>query len=35
MFAIKSELKQRPYLMIGIGLFLSILFLGAAIRTFE
>jgi hypothetical protein len=35
MFAIKSELKQRPYLMIGCGLFLSILFLGASIRTFE
>jgi hypothetical protein len=35
MFAIKAELKRRPYLMLGILMFFTIVYLGMAMRTFE
>ena len=34
-FAVKAELKKRPYLMLGILMMATILYLGFAIRTFE
>mmetsp|Transcript_5137 Transcript_5137/g.4358 ORF Transcript_5137/g.4358 Transcript_5137/m.4358 type:complete len:299 (+) Transcript_5137:640-1536(+) len=34
-FAIKSELKKRPYLMLGILMMVTIIYLGFALRTFE
>jgi len=34
-FAIKAELKKRPYLMLGILMGVTLLYLGFAIRTFE
>lgn len=34
-FAIKSELKKRPYIMLGILMLVTIIYLGLAMRTFE
>ena len=34
-FAIKSELKKRPYFMLGILMIVTIVYLGLAMRTFE
>ena len=34
-FAIKSELKRRPYLMLGVLMLVTIVYLALAIRTFE
>jgi len=34
-FAIKAELKKRPYMMLGILMGVTIIYLGFAIRTFE
>lgn len=34
-FAIKSELKKRPYLMLSILMMVVIIYFGFAIRTFE
>lgn len=35
MFAIKAELKYRPYHVLGIILFLTVIYLGISIRTYE
>jgi hypothetical protein len=34
-FAIKAELKNRPYIMLGILMLVTIVYLGMAMRTFE
>ena len=34
-FAIKAELKRRPYFMLGILMLVTIVYLGLAMRTFE
>lgn len=34
-FAIKAELKKRPYFMLGILMLVTIIYLGLAMRTFE
>ena len=34
-FAIKAELKKRPYLMLGIFMAATVIYLGFAMRTFE
>lgn len=35
MFAVKAELKRRPYLMLGVLMLFTIIYLGLAMRTFE
>jgi len=34
-FAMKAELKRRPYFMLGIFMIVTIVYLGLAMRTFE